>query len=49
AGSRLAALIAPLGIGILANAPSLSVGLAIALIAAPCLILIWLLYNKLTG
>ncbi|MEH6443306.1 MAG: MFS transporter [Oceanospirillaceae bacterium] len=49
AGSRLAALIAPLGIGILANAPSLSVGLAIAMFAAPCLILIWVLYNKLTG
>lgn len=41
AGSRGAMLLAPLTIGTLADSPSLSVGFAIAIVALPCLLLLW--------
>lgn len=49
AGSRGAMLLAPLGIGWLANSPSLSVGYAIALVVPPCLLMVWFLTGKVSG
>ncbi len=48
AGSRGAMLLAPLTIGSLANSPSLTVGMAIALVAPLCLLMVWWLSHKVT-
>jgi len=49
AGSRGAMLLAPLTIGSLANSPNLSVGMAIACVAPPCLLLVWWLTGKVSN
>lgn len=43
AGSRTVMLVAPISLGLLADLPQLSVGMAMALLAVPCLLLLGLL------
>lgn len=47
AGSRISMLAAPLMLGYLASSPALSVGAAMALLSLPCLLLVWLLSQRL--
>lgn len=47
AGSRSIMLVAPLGIGFLADIPALSVGSAMAVMALPCLVIIGYLYRRI--
>lgn len=46
AGSRAVMLITPVGLGLLADLPQLSVGMAMALVAIPCLLLLSVLVRR---